>query len=289
VKHSLQLVAPNGKLRDKVAVVKLLRLFNLCDIGTKGGEVERAGTSSRGTELTANQHARMADLSLLLDMVLKTTNSNIQQDLIKYGVLSQLQPIILRTLAECFTVVMKKMMRVVDHLPLKSEDLLAVRSKHGCFVDVLKELLTHADLDVRDKAGAVFLKHKIPLPARREPPPPIIARRTPVPAPADRPGQGESPFSPGKSLAQNSLFSTAHILWQSRIWSSVTVGGTLSHQEWDNMLQRCTRGWSWPTVLLLSCCVGILLAACGALIVFGDTFWANPINLPVAQMRARLV
>lgn len=113
VKHSLAQIAPNGKLRDKVAVVKVLRLFNLCDIGTKSGELEGAlATKGARAELTANQHARMADLSLLLDVVLKTTKAEVQANLIKFGILSQLQPIILRTLNEAFTVVMKKMMRV---------------------------------------------------------------------------------------------------------------------------------------------------------------------------------
>lgn len=110
VKHQLSLIAPSGKLRDKMAVLKVLRLFNLCDIGSPPGEAKDA--SSNGSSLSPTQHARMADLSLLLDVVLKTTSPSVQADLIKYGILSQLQTIILRTMMDCFSIVMKKMMRV---------------------------------------------------------------------------------------------------------------------------------------------------------------------------------
>lgn len=43
--------------------------------------------------LTARQRARMADLSLLLDVILKTSSATVKRDFVACGVLNQLQQV----------------------------------------------------------------------------------------------------------------------------------------------------------------------------------------------------
>ena len=55
--------------------------------------IPRRGDEARGegSELTARQRARMADLSLLLDVVLKTTAGTVRREFCRCGLLHQLQ------------------------------------------------------------------------------------------------------------------------------------------------------------------------------------------------------
>lgn len=50
------------------------------------------------------------------------------------------------------------MLRVVESLPLEANDVYSVRSAHGTFADMLKQLSSNADYDVRTKAAALLKK-----------------------------------------------------------------------------------------------------------------------------------
>ena len=146
-------------------------------------------------ELTGRQRARMADLSLLLDVILKTQAASAKQAICKNGILHQLQAstrsfLTLRSLmhrhcwgsgsapgllrcccchgsaaaateqavlmqvvhTRCvgpqYGVILKKMLRCVDHLPLTPNDIHTASSAHGSFGDVLHQLCKHTDLEV---------------------------------------------------------------------------------------------------------------------------------------------
>lgn len=79
---------------------------------------------------------------------------------------------------------------MVEHLPLKQENLLAKRSNHGSFADVLKDLIAHTDLDVRSKAIRTFAVHNIPIPVimKSEEPKFSVARKSHPPLAALPPG-----------------------------------------------------------------------------------------------------
>jgi hypothetical protein len=103
------LVGPSGRLRDasRASIVGLLRMFNLCDIGpsrgqgaagVEGGDGEQGAPSlfkppSEPPAMTPRQRARMADLSLLLDVILKTSSATVKREFVACGVLNQLQQV----------------------------------------------------------------------------------------------------------------------------------------------------------------------------------------------------
>ncbi len=47
-----------------------------------------------------------------------------------------------------YGVILKKMLRCVDHLPLTPNDIHTASSAHGSFGDVLHQLCKHTDLEV---------------------------------------------------------------------------------------------------------------------------------------------
>ena len=47
-----------------------------------------------------------------------------------------------------YSVILKKMLRCVDHLPLTPSDIHTASSAHGSFGDVLHQLCKHIDLEV---------------------------------------------------------------------------------------------------------------------------------------------
>ncbi|KAF5842746.1 hypothetical protein DUNSADRAFT_5117 [Dunaliella salina] len=231
------LVGPSGRLKDasKQNIIKVLRMFNLCDIGPNQGRSrplaaperpsapsneDHAGASScsRPTEasangnhasalgsrdersevqgdgasngdrigssevngpgppissggmrgawggsdrqppvMTARQRARMADLSLLLDVILKTTSATVKRDFVACGVLNQLQQ----------------------------------HSAYGTFANILQELSTNQDYDVRTKA-AMLLK-KFPVTACQDP---HLLQQLGIAPPRVRGPSGFSGFSP---------------------------------------------------------------------------------------------
>ena len=66
-----------------------------------------------------------------------------------------------------YSVILKKMLRCVDHLPLTPNDIHTASSAHGSFGDVLHQLCKHTDLEVRllslhqkqQMQGARYLGH----------------------------------------------------------------------------------------------------------------------------------
>eukprot|EP00967_Tisochrysis_lutea_P124805 scaffold209016_cov22-Tisochrysis_lutea.AAC.1 len=67
---------------------------------------------------------------------------------------------------ECY-VILRKILRVVESLPLTADDMYSKRSAHGTFANILQELCTNQDYDVRTKA-AMLLK-KFPVTACQDP------------------------------------------------------------------------------------------------------------------------
>ncbi|KAG1676074.1 hypothetical protein FOA52_014939 [Chlamydomonas sp. UWO 241] len=241
------LVALSGRLKDpsRANIVKVLRMFNLCDIGhapvaaaapppggpstssaapslahgvqsasssnlqltfssnvqqltgadsAAGGEgtgregegtapasssagTSGAGTSGTGTgggpmfptalarpalaagQVSGKQRARMADLSLLLEIVLKTSSNATKKEFITCGMLNQLHQMIGRNFGKEYSMILFKILRVVEALPLTADVVYSVRSAHGTFANVLQELTTNVDFDVRSKAAAVLKKY----------------------------------------------------------------------------------------------------------------------------------
>ncbi|KXZ54200.1 hypothetical protein GPECTOR_5g294 [Gonium pectorale] len=179
-----EVVGSNGRLKDpsRQNIIKVLRLFNLCDIGGQSGKTAGFGAAaggrylnggmSRGMDdggmagpgpgstggLTARQRARMADLSLLLDVVLKTSSSVAKKEFVTCGLLTQLHQAMGRNTGKEYCVILRKVLRVVEMLPLEANDVYAVRSAHGNFADMLRQLSSNADYDVRTKASALLKK-----------------------------------------------------------------------------------------------------------------------------------
>ncbi|CAK0751346.1 hypothetical protein CVIRNUC_002061 [Coccomyxa viridis] len=112
-------------------------------------------------ELTGRQRARMADLSLLLDVILKTQVTSAKQAICKNGILHQLQVVHTRCVGPQYSVILKKMLRCVDHLPLTPNDIHTASSAHGSFGDVLHQLCRHTDLEVKGRAKALLDKQPL--------------------------------------------------------------------------------------------------------------------------------
>ncbi|PNH08632.1 Histone-lysine N-methyltransferase ASHH2 [Tetrabaena socialis] len=146
-----EVVGHSGRLKEanRQNVIKVLRLFNLCDIG--GGHPNRnngfgaaaggrylngggggglplrnggggddggmggagPGPGSAAAGPTARQRARMADLSLLLDVVLKTTSSAAKKEFVTCGLLTQLHQAMGRNTGKEYCVILRKVYREV--------------------------------------------------------------------------------------------------------------------------------------------------------------------------------
>ncbi|GLI62407.1 hypothetical protein VaNZ11_005027 [Volvox africanus] len=180
-----EVVGSNGRLKDpsRQSIIKVLRLFNLCDIGGAGRGNNGFGSAAGGRYLngggmyrngdelgmpgpgpgstgglTARQRARMADLSLLLDVVIKTTSSAAKKEFVACGLLTQLHQAMARNTGKEYCVILRKVLRAVEGLPLEANDVYAVRTAHGNFADMLRQLSSNADYDVRTKAAALLKK-----------------------------------------------------------------------------------------------------------------------------------
>ena len=64
------------------------------------------------------------------------------------GILRQLQSVIARCHGSAFSVIIKKILRAVDHLPLTANDYHQHTSAHGSFADTLRLLGRHYDYEV---------------------------------------------------------------------------------------------------------------------------------------------
>ncbi len=59
-----------------------------------------------------------------------------------------------------YSVILKKMLRCVDHLPLTPNDIHTASSAHGSFGDVLHQLCRHTDLEVSHPIHKQYLQHE---------------------------------------------------------------------------------------------------------------------------------
>ncbi|MEW5296794.1 MAG: hypothetical protein WDW36_000048 [Sanguina aurantia] len=125
-----------------------------------GGSAHAAAASlPPSTAVTARTKARLADLSLLLDVLLKCSSTVVKRDFVACGLLSQVQQVVGRNFGREYAVILRKVCRVMEALPLTADDLHATRSAHGSFADVLRSLSTNADFDVRTKAVGLLRKY----------------------------------------------------------------------------------------------------------------------------------
>ena len=99
---------------------------------------------------TARQRAQFADLSLLLDVVQHTIDPVARNLFIECGILSQLQLVIGRNFAPQYSVMLRKILRVVDCLPLQKSDFNKTRSAHGTMGNLITALTYHKDNGVRN-------------------------------------------------------------------------------------------------------------------------------------------
>ena len=94
--------------------------------------------SSPAPQVTGKQRARMADLSLLLDIVLKTSSQTVKKEFVVCGILNQLHQAIGRNFSREYSMILRKILRVIESLPLAANDVYSVRSAHGTFANVLQ-------------------------------------------------------------------------------------------------------------------------------------------------------
>lgn len=175
----------SGKLYNpsRRNIVKVLRLFNLIEIGKTEKERLEAEQARQKLEQTrkvpgllkapsepfviggycmdpgqkedapsARQRSHFADLSLLLDVVLNTIDPTARGLFIEFGILSQLQQVIGRNFAPQYSVLLRKILRVIDCLPLKQSDFERTRSSHGTMGHLIIALSHHKDNGVRNIA-----------------------------------------------------------------------------------------------------------------------------------------
>ncbi|KAK9845360.1 hypothetical protein WJX81_004380 [Elliptochloris bilobata] len=81
--------------------------------GDRDSDKRSRGDEARaeGGELTARQRARMADLSLLLDVVLKTSAGTVRREFCRCGLLHQLQAVLGRCLGPQYSPVLRKLLK----------------------------------------------------------------------------------------------------------------------------------------------------------------------------------
>ncbi|KAJ9531590.1 hypothetical protein QJQ45_014945 [Haematococcus lacustris] len=152
-----------------------------------------------GGTITSRQRARMADLSLLLDVILKTSSATVKKDFVTCGLLNQLHQAIGRNFSKEFAVLLRKMLRVIEMLPISADDLYSVRSAHGALPDVLLQLTHNQDYDVRTKAQALLKKY--PASTVTDP---ILLQQLHAP-PQRRAATGFSPAVPNQQSAAQGL------------------------------------------------------------------------------------
>ncbi|KAL4422425.1 hypothetical protein ABPG75_008622 [Micractinium tetrahymenae] len=114
--------------------------------------------AQRSGQLSARQAARIADMSLLLEVVLKTNTLSAKKDFIKCGILRQLLGVVGGNTGKQYYAILKKVLRVVESLPLTSDDMHHTRSAHGSFADLLRELAQSTDFEIRQKAYGLLKK-----------------------------------------------------------------------------------------------------------------------------------
>ncbi|GAB4814631.1 hypothetical protein N2152v2_001677 [Parachlorella kessleri] len=112
-------------------------------------------------ELSPRQRARLADMSLLLDVILKTNSHSARKEFVKCGILRQLLATIGHNTGTQYKVVLRKVIRVVESLPCVADDFHFTRSAHGSFADLLREMAQHSDFEVRSKAWGLLKQYPV--------------------------------------------------------------------------------------------------------------------------------
>lgn len=109
----------------------------------------------------ARQRARLADLSMLLDVVLKTTSERMKKEWVSCGILTQLQQTVGRLpFTQEYSVQLIKVAQLLDHLPLTPDDLYTARSAHGTFADFIRRMASRAsDWEVRQRAHRLLKRY----------------------------------------------------------------------------------------------------------------------------------
>lgn len=159
--HRGQDTGLNGAYQPTSGAAEAARqVFEQAQPGSSGGYVDgSAAAAPASTVVTARTKARLADLSLLLDVLLKSSSSAVKRDFVACGILSQIQQVVGRNFGREYAVILRKVCKVVESLPLTADDLHATRSAHGSFADVLRILTTNGDFDVRTKAALLLRKY----------------------------------------------------------------------------------------------------------------------------------
>ena len=125
------------------------------------GGKQNNGYENTKIPLTGRQRARIADLSLLLDVVLKTGSPKAMREFVNCGILRQILGCLARNTGDQYAVILRKALRTVEALPSKAEDVQAARSAHGSFVDFLKLLGSHSDFEIRTRSMALLRKYQL--------------------------------------------------------------------------------------------------------------------------------
>ena len=173
------MLTQSGRLKNtsREGVVDFLRLFNLCDLGSKeikadkntlngSGEVKCA-THLHPEREEARQRARCVDLSFLMDIVTRTDGLTAKHTFVEMGLLRQMLLIMAcrrERLSEQIIVIFRKALRMLEALPFTSDIVKQTRSAHTSFEDMLKEFTSHPDYELKNRAWALIKKWSLSQP-----------------------------------------------------------------------------------------------------------------------------
>jgi len=126
----------------------------------KGAELEARERESEA-RFKARQRARMADMGMLLDVVLASSSEKLKKEWVTCGILTQLQQALGRLpFTQDYSVVLVKVVGVLEHLPITSDDLYTMRSAHGTFADLIRRMASSAtDWEVRRRSHQLLKRY----------------------------------------------------------------------------------------------------------------------------------
>lgn len=175
------MIGKSGRLKEtgSKSVVQFLRLFNLCDLGTTVMEGKTEGETLNGDfkgkdgathknperEIT-RQRARIVDISLLIDVIIRTDGLTAKHKFVELGLLRQLVPIMIHktgSLEGEHVVIIRKALKAIEMLPFSADVVTRTRSAHGTFEDILKALASHTDYEIRNKSWVLLKKWSLSL------------------------------------------------------------------------------------------------------------------------------
>lgn len=126
----------------------------------KGAELEARERESEA-RFKARQRARMADMGMILDVVLASSGEKLKKEWVSCGILTQLQQALGRLpFTQEYSVVLVKVVGVLEHLPVTSDDLYTMRSAHGTFADLIRRMASSAtDWEVRRRSHQLLKRY----------------------------------------------------------------------------------------------------------------------------------